>query len=308
MNLYPLKFTPILKPKIWGHESWQLSAYGGSISVVENGYLAGNDLNELVEVYMGELVGDHVFEHFGGLFPLLFKFIETNANLSVQVHPGDEVALERHGSLGKDEMWYVIRSKPHAQLILGLTEDIDREILSDRLRTKNFNSLLNKVEVAPGDVALIPHGLVHALRENVYVAEIQETSDLTYRLHDYDRIGADGKPRELHIEQAMEVMDYRRHTQAVVDYRPVMNGAANLAENEHFTTNLLCFDRKIGRDYAPLDSFVVYMCVGGAAEVETEEGSVLLSESETLLLPASIDEVFLTPRTKEVRLLEVYVP
>ena len=307
MNLYPLKFKPIIKPKIWGEESWQLSAQGDNVSVVANGYLKDNDLNELVEVYMGELVGDHIYEQYGNLFPLLFKFISTHDNLSVQVHPDDDTAWDRHRSLGKDEMWYVMDCKPQAQVILGLAKETDRDDLMQHLDEKNFNTLLNKVIVKKGDVAFIPAGLVHALREEVFVAEIQQTSDITYRIHDYDRLDLNGKPRELHIDDALEVMDFQQHLSPLVEYEQKQNGAVNLVECEHFTTNLISFDRTIERDYAPLDSFVVYMCVEGEVQISTPDGKETIKRGETLLLPATTEEVALIPQSP-AKLLEIYIP
>ncbi|MBR1928258.1 MAG: class I mannose-6-phosphate isomerase [Paludibacteraceae bacterium] len=307
MNLYPLKFKPILKPKIWGEESWQLSAQGDDISIVENGYLQDNDLNDLVEVYMGELVGDHVYEKYGNQFPLLFKFITTHDNLSVQVHPDDDKAWEKHHSFGKDEMWYVVNCKKDAQLILGLAEDTNKEQLMEHLANKNFNNLLNKVVVKKGDVAFVPAGLVHALREEVFVAEIQESSDITYRIHDYDRVDKDGNRRELHIQSALEVMDFKKHDNALINYQEKSNGAVNLVECEHFTTNLINFNRTIQRDYAPLDSFVVYMCVEGQANILCDDGEVEIKTGETVLLPASTEDLTLIPKTKQVKLLEIYI-
>lgn len=286
---------------------------GNDISVVANGYLAENDLNELVEVYMGELVGDHVYEQYGNLFPLLIKTIDTQDNLSIQVHPDDEVAWERHRSLGKDEMWYVMDCKPAAQIILGLNQSIDKETLLEHLNNKDFNLLVNKVEIHKGDAAFLPAGLVHALRENVCVAEIQETSDITYRLHDYDRLGQDGQPRQLHIEEALDVINYEQHKTPLIDYSPKENGAVNLVESSHFVTNLISFNCPIGRDYVPLDSFVIYICVEGSflllADNYTENGQPLhIQQGEAVLLPASTENVLLTPQTKDCKLLEVYTP
>ena len=312
MKLYPLKFTPIHKPKIWGGEQWLISAYGEDVSVVENGYLAENDLNELVEVYMGELVGDHVYEQYGNQFPLLIKTIDAQEKLSIQVHPNDEVAWERHSSLGKEEMWYVMDARHDSSLILGLNKDANREQLSAALQNGSLPDWMNVVKVKEGDVAHLPSGLIHALNAHVKVAEIQETSDLTYRLHDYNRPGLDGKPRELHIDYALDVIDYKQHEKPLVNYSPKQNGAVNLVENLHFVTNLICFNKTIERDYMPLDSFVVYICVKGSFSlVSDEEGdmtTILMQEGEAVLLPASTEQVKLSPTTKEAKLLEVYAP
>ncbi len=324
MNLYPLKFRPILKSKIWGGralskygkalpanenigESWELSAQGNDISVVTNGFLADNDLNDLVEIYMGDLVGDKVYEHFGNLFPLLFKFIDAEENLSVQVHPTDDVALERHHSLGKTELWYVLDAAPKASLILGFKEDIDSDILQDKLQTHTLQDVLQFVSVKKGDVAYLPSGLVHSLGEGILVAEIQETSDITYRIYDYDRVDATGKPRDLHIAEALDVMNYKAHKSPLVSYTEKSNTSTLLATSEHFTTNLLVFNQGIERDYTMLDSFVVYMCVEGACILHVDDTTTPLQKGETVLIPASIGEIRLEPKSSEVKLLETYM-
>ncbi len=324
MNLYPLKFQPILKTKIWGGsalsaygkavaaadkvgESWELSAQGDDISVVTNGFLADNDLNDLVETYMGDLVGDKVYEHYGNLFPLLFKFIDAEDNLSVQVHPNDEVALERHHSLGKTELWYVLDARPDSSLILGLNQDIDADILQDKLDNHTLQDVLQTVQVKKGDVAFLPSGLLHSLGKGIVVAEIQETSDVTYRIYDYDRVDADGNPRDLHVQEALEVIDYQEHKNPLVTYTEKANTATLLATSEHFTTNLLSFEKPIERDYAMLDSFVVYMCVEGSVEIHTNDDVTPLSLGETVLIPATIGEVRLLPQSANVKLLEVYM-
>ena len=196
--LYPLKFSPILKDKIWGGtklktlfnkpatsdhlgESWELSGYEGDESVVTNGFLAGNNLAELLEVYMGDLVGDRVFERYGHTFPLLFKLIDANDNLSIQVHPNDETARARHDSLGKTEMWYVVDADPGAELIIGFAHDSSKEEYSQAVERGEVERLLQHVPVQRGDVFFIPAGLVHAIGRGVVVAEIQESSDITYR-------------------------------------------------------------------------------------------------------------------------------
>ncbi len=325
MNLYPLKFRPILKSKIWGGralskygkalpanenmgESWELSAQGDDISVVTNGFLADNDINDLVETYMGDLVGDKVYEHFGNLFPLLFKFIDAEENLSVQVHPSDDVALERHHALGKTELWYVLDAEPQSSLILGFKEDLDAAILQEKLHTHTLQDVLQVVPVQKGNVAFIPSGLVHSLGTGVLVAEIQETSDITYRIYDYDRVDADGNPRDLHIQEALNVIRYTAHQSPLVSYQEQPNTSTLLATSEHFTTNLLSFDQPIERDYTMLDSFVVYMCVEGACVLYTNDNlATPLQQGETVLIPASMGEIRLQPQASQVKLLETYM-
>ncbi|MCM1035496.1 MAG: class I mannose-6-phosphate isomerase [Paludibacter sp.] len=322
--LYPLKFQPILKEKIWGGkrlkiygksfadqqsigESWELSAQGNDVSVVAEGVLSENDLNELVEVYMGDLVGDAVYERYGNQFPLLFKFIDAEDRLSIQVHPDDDTAWERHHDSGKTEMWYVLDADPGATLTLGFARDSSKEDLQQHLADNSLSDILCKIPVRQSDVAFIPAGLVHAVDQGVVLAEIQQTSDLTYRLFDYNRLDAQGCPRELHQEVALDVIRYTKNAQPLVNYQAMSNGAVNLVQCEWFTTNLICFNRTIERDYTLLDSFVVYMCVEGQCALHTEVGDVSLRKGETVLLPAIINDVRLIPSSPEVRLLEVYV-
>ncbi len=324
MNLYPLKFRPILKRRLWGGnafaaygkqlppeekigESWELSAYGEDISVVTNGFLADNDLNDLVETYMGDLVGDKVYERFGNLFPLLFKFIDAEENLSVQVHPNDDVALERHGSLGKTELWYVVKAQPSASLILGFQEDINADTFLDKLQSHQLEDVLNVVPIQKGNVAYLPSGLVHSLGKGVMVAEIQQTSDITYRIYDYDRVDINGKTRDLHVQEALDVINYKANKNPLVDYTEQANTATLLATSEHFTTNLLSFNVPIERDYTWLDSFVVYMCVEGGVNIQTGDTITPLAMGETVLIPAIIGDVKLLPTQANTKLLEVYI-
>jgi mannose-6-phosphate isomerase len=322
-SLYPLKFQPILKEKIWGGtrlkklfnkqtesdkigESWELSGFEGDESIVSNGFLAGNNLTELIEIYMGDLVGDKIFEEFGLTFPLLFKLIDANDDLSIQVHPDDETAAQRHNSLGKTEMWYVIDAEPGGELIVGFKNDCSREEYLKALEEGRVADLLKKVPVSKNDVIYIPAGLVHAIKKGVLVAEIQETSDLTYRIFDYKRTDEHGKERELHTELALDVINFSATKNPKVEYEPKVNAVTTLVSCDYFTTNLLIFNRNIIRNYSSLDSFVVYMCLEGNFILECENHKILVEKGETVLIPASLDEVSLIPQG-EVKLLEVYI-
>lgn len=305
MELYPLQLKSIRKDKIWGYELWQVCALGADLSEVQNGYLKENTLDELVEVYMGELVGDKVYEQYGNQFPLLIKIINTHDSLSVQVHPDDEAALQQD-SLGKTEMWYVLKAEEEARLILGLKEDSSPQQVEENLTQGDIMSLLQTVKPQRGDVAYIPAGLIHALGKNLKVAEIQETSDITYRLYDYNRLGTDGKPRELHIQKALETINYKKHEQPLVEYQTTINSANNLITDSHFTCNIINIKDTILRDYTPLDSFVIYICAEGEADITANKTTVRLKEEQCVLIPASIDEVQLTPK-KNSKILEVYI-
>jgi len=321
--LYPLKFSPILKDKIWGGtklkslfnkpaktdklgESWELSGYEGDESVVTNGFLAGNNLTELVEIYMGELIGDTIFDQFGLSFPLLFKLIDANDNLSIQVHPNDEVAAKRHNSFGKTEMWYVVDADLGSELIIGFTDECSRETYLKAMAEDRVEDLLHKVPVTKGDVFFIPAGRVHAIGKGVVVAEIQQSSDITYRIYDYKRKDDNGNERELHTEEALDVIDFEASKQPKTVYTPLLNETTPLITCDYFTTNMLRFNKQIERQYAKIDSFVAYMCLEGNFTIEIEGNKTEVSKGDTVLIPASIDDLTLLTN-REVTLLEVYV-
>lgn len=321
--LYPLKFSPILKDKIWGGtklktlfdksaetdklgESWELSGYEGDESVVINGLLAGNNLTELIEIYMGELVGEKIFDEFGLSFPLLFKLIDANENLSIQVHPGDEVAAERHNSYGKTEMWYVLDADPNAELIIGFSKDCTKDEYLDALDNDKVEDLLQKVQVQKGDVFFIPAGLVHAIGKGVVVAEIQQSSDITYRIYDYKRTDDRGNERELHTEQALDVINFAAAKDPKTNYKLQLNEITPLVECQYFTTNVLRFNEPVTRNYGELDSFVVYMCLEGNLVIDCNAEKTIVTKGDTVLIPACIDELGLIPDS-DTTLLEVYV-
>lgn len=324
-GLYPLKFTPIYKDKIWGGnkirsvlnkdfgnlpncgESWELSGLDGNVSIVSNGFLTGNSIEELIEVYMGDLVGDQLFDTFGTEFPLLIKFIDANDDLSIQVHPNDEMAAERHNSNGKTEMWYVIQADKGSKLQLGFNQEVDQEKYMDKLNKAELTDILNFEEVTSGDVYFMPAGRVHAIGKGILLAEIQQTSDITYRIYDYDRRDDKGNLRELHTELALDAIDYTLYPEYKTQYQPKSNESVELVSCEYFTTNLLEISQPIEKDYNKLDSFVIYMCLDGEASIETESGNESVVKGETILIPASIENVRLNPKSKSVKMLEVYI-
>jgi len=322
--LYPLKFSPILKDKIWGGtklenifgkaaetdklgESWELSGIENDESVVVNGFLAGNNLTDLIEIYMGDLVGDKVYDTYGLSFPLLFKLIDANENLSIQVHPGDEVAAERHNSFGKTEMWVVLNADNGAELIIGFTKECTKEEYVTALDNGDVESLLQRVPVQKGDVFFIPAGLVHAIGKGVVVAEIQQSSDITYRIYDYKRVDDNGNERELHTEQALDVIDFSVSKNPKTVYSPVLNQITPLADCEYFTTNMIKFDQPLTRNYGTIDSFVAYMSLDGSFIVEVDDDKVIVNKGDTILIPACINEVGLIPHNLST-ILEVYNP
>lgn len=322
-QLYPFKFEPILKNKIWGGsklknlfgkksassnlgESWELSGQPTDASIVTNGFLAGNNLNELIEVYMDELLGHEVYSAFGNNFPLLFKFIDANQDLSIQVHPNDELAAKRHGGFGKTEMWYVVDAHKQAELIIGFKNDCTKEAYVQAIADGTVEALLQRIPVSKGDVFFIPAGLIHAIGKGVVVAEIQQNSDLTYRLYDYKRVDDTGQERELHTELAVDAIHFNASPNPKTNYKTKLNDIAKLIKCSYFTTNLLEFDSVSIRNYGQIDSFVVYMCIEGNFVIKTNDTKLIVYKGDTVLVPACINEVELIPE-HECRLLEVYV-
>lgn len=322
-KLYPLKFTPIFKHKIWGGEklktvlnkqeegtdvgeSWEVSGVQGNISTVSNGFLAGNNLQELIEVYMGDLVGDKVYEKFGLEFPLLLKFIDANDVLSVQVHPDDEMAKERHHSYGKTEMWYVMQAEENAELIVGFNKPVTKEEYVKYVAEGTLEGVLNKENVKAGDCVFMPAGRVHAIGSGVLVAEIQQTSDITYRIFDWNRVDAEGKGRELHTDLALEAIDFDYRKDYMTRYDALQNEVTTLVQCPYFTTNFIELTAEKTQDFHQLDSFVIYMCVEGEATLTTSEGDLQMKKGETVLVPACIEQVKLTPQ-QSAKLLEVYI-
>lgn len=306
--MYPIKFKPIIKPKIWGGESWEISGVEGDVSVVANGFLAGNTLDELLEVYMGDLVGDSVYEKFGNEFPLLVKFIDANDNLSVQVHPGDELAAERHNSFGKTEMWYVLDCKNGAELINGFNREITKEEYLDALNSGRILDVMNSVKVRKGDVFFIPAGRVHGIGGGNYLAEIQQTSDITYRIYDYDRRDSNGNARELHTELAVDAIDYKFYDNYRTDYVPRANVSVNVADCKYFTTNVFECDEPVEKDFPEIDSFIIYVCTAGSCRIEYDDdhSSITIKRGESVLVPAVIKNLCFFPDGK-ASMLEVYI-
>mgnify|MGYP000877121283 CR=1 FL=1 len=323
-TLYPFKFSPIFKEKIWGGqkirqqlkmdigllpncgEAWLLSGVEGNPTLVTNGYLTSNELNELVEVFMGDLVGDKVYERFGDQFPILVKVIDSNDWLSIQVHPDDELAKKRGSGYGKTEMWYVMQADENAELICGFNQEVDELVYMSYLENKKLREIMNFEQVEKGNVFFIPAGRVHALGPGTLIAEIQQTSDTTYRIYDWDRVDDQGNSRELHTEEALEAIDYTLHSHYKTPYRLVENSAETLVQSPFFTTNILKLTAALHKDYSALDSFVILFCTEGSCRVDWEDQSYELTAGEVLLLPNVIEEVNLIPDPESV-LLEVYI-
>lgn len=324
MQLYPLKFEPIIKDKIWGGnklknmlkkakasdkagESWEISGVEGNISVVSNGFLAGNDLQELSEIYMGDLLGQKVFDKFGVDFPLLIKFIDAADDLSIQVHPNDEQAKERHNSFGKTEMWYTMQADKNAYLISGFNQKVNKELYLEKLNENKLLDILNKENVTNGDVFFMPAGRIHAIGAGCLIAEIQQTSDITYRVYDFDRRDENGNGRELHTEEAVDVIDYNVYDEYKTNYKAVTNNSQTIASCQYFTSNVIELNDAIERDMMEFDSFVIYMCVEGEATIACEHiEDTIIKSGETILVPAEIAHYYIKTSSK-AKLLEIYI-
>ena len=324
LTLYPLKFKTIFKDKIWGGqkiktylhkdfgnlpncgETWEISGVKSDVSVVANGDLEGKSLAELLEEYKGELVGDNVYERFGNTFPLLVKFIDANEDLSIQVHPDDELAKKRHNSFGKTEMWYVIEADPGSTLIAGFNKELTQQEYLDKFNSGHLTDVLNKEDVKAGDVFFLPAGRVHTIGKGLLIAEIQQTSDITYRIYDFDRVDDKGNKRELHTEEALAAIDYKHYPEYKTSYKPAKDRPVELASCPYFTTNLLDYTTGISKDYSSLDSFVIYVCVDGALTIKYEGDDYPVKMGECILLPKSVDKVELET-VAGFKILESYI-
>ncbi len=322
-TLYPLKFKPLFREKIWGGqkmksslgfdfapgkdigEAWMLSGVPGSQTKVSNGFLKGNELNELLEVYMDELVGEKAFTRNKEQFPVLIKFLDANDWLSVQVHPDDALAARRKLEGGKTEMWYVLDAKDGAELISGFNRKISREFYMKNLKEKTLKNILNYEPVKKGDVFYMPAGRVHALGPGILLTEIQQTSDTTYRIYDWDRLDEQGNSRELHTALALDAIDFNVPLSYRSEYTRIKNHSVNLVESPYFHTNILDFNLPIAKDYSELDSCIIYICTGGNAELSVGSGKESISAGEVLLIPAILDKITLFPRP-DCKILEVY--
>ena len=274
-------------------ESWELSHVEGNYSVVDNGALEGKTLDELIRTYGKQLLGEKVVEQFGSIFPLLIQVLSiARDNLSIQVHPDDELAKKRHNSFGKTEMWYVINAAKGAGLYSGFSKQINADEYVKRVEDNTIMDVLQRYEVNPGDVFFLPAGRVHAIGAGCFIAEIQQTSNITYRIYDYDRKGPDGKGRELHTELAKDAIDYTLYPDYRTHYKAHTNATVELAACKYFTTNLLDVDTIMVRDFSELDSFVVYICMEGKASIRDNKGNeIYIHQGQTVLIPADTDVV-----------------
>jgi mannose-6-phosphate isomerase len=324
-SLYPLKFTPQFMEKIWGGknllnlysetkfnnigEAWLLSAVEGHESVVSNGFLKENTISELSEIYMGDLLGESIYEKYGHDFPLLIKIIDTIDWLSVQVHPDDEIAKKKLSlPNGKTEMWYILEGGDKAEIISDFNLKCDRNIVKKALENKSLNDILKSYKCKKGDLFFTPAGMVHAIGPDVMLAEIQQSSDTTYRLWDWDRTDANGKKRNLHIEDALDALKYEFEKGGKLEYPIPKNGSSNMVSEPQFTTNLIQLDKNmlLEKDIFPIDSFIAYLCVEGSANIRSSSTSDSLVKGELILIPAVMDEIQIVA-AESCTILETYI-
>lgn len=323
MNSYPIKFNPILKERIWGGtklintfkkesnktnigESWEISDVKGDVSIVANGAFKGKSLKELITTYKGNFVGNKVYHQFGDEFPILIKFIDAKTPLSIQVHPSNQIAKERHNSFGKNEMWYVMDVDSDGELIVGFNKEVSKKEYIDTLENGNILDILNTEKVKTGDTFYIPTGRVHAIGAGTVIAEIQQTSDITYRIYDYERVDAiTGQPRELHTDLAVDAIDYSVSKDYKTNYSLTENTSSTLVHSPYFKTDIIQLTHSIQKDYSDLDSFVIYMCVAGSFSIDCNGDTLIVNTGETVLLPATTNNLNLS--SKQATVLEVYL-
>lgn len=323
--LYPLKFDTIFKEKLWGGtkikdvlgkdfgdlkncgETWEISGVPGNLSQVAEGVLKGNTLPELIDEFKAELVGEKVYEQFGNEFPLLIKFIDAAQDLSIQVHPDDQLAKERHNSLGKSEMWYVFQADQGSKLISGFNRDTSREEYLQYLNSGKLTELLNEEDVQDGDCFYLPAGRVHTIGKGLLLAEIQQSSDVTYRIYDFDRVDDEGNKRELHTEQALDALDFNAYSEYKTSYQRNLNEAVPLVKSQYFQTNLLEYTTGIIREHFDKDSFVIYTCFEGSATIQTEGQTTEICMGEAVLVPRKFKSVHLKAKSG-FKMLETFMP
>lgn len=286
-------------------ESWEISTVPGDVSVLANGEFKGKSLQELIDANGAELLGQSVVDRFGNDFPILIKFIDAKQDLSIQLHPNDELAKARHNSFGKTEMWYIMDADPGAKLIVGFNRSVEKQEYVQSLKNNTLLELLNYEEVKPGDTFFINTGKIHAIGAGVLLAEIQQTSDITYRVFDFNRKDKNGNLRELHTELAVDAIDYKKSDDFKVEYSNLANAANVMVDCPYFKTNHLKLTEDYHQNVESRDSFTIFMCVSGNATIANDWGSVSLEKGQTILLPACSNSISIT--TSGTTLLEVTI-
>lgn len=321
---YPIKFEPILQERIWGGEklyklfgkkkqnvpigeSWEISAIPNNISVVTNGSLSGKNLQELLDTYKENFVGEKVYERFGTKFPLLLKFIDAKSDLSVQLHPNNTLAQKRHNSFGKEELWYIQKAEKDSHIMFGFNQELTKEAYLKHLKDKTLSEVIHYQEIHEGDVYHIPPGRVHAIGAGVVLAEIQQSSDITYRLYDWDRKDSNGNARELHTDYALDAIDFHIPNEFRTKYKSEANEYCPIVKSLNFKVNIIDLNTALHLDTKDKDSFRIYMCVAGSGSVDTKNISVPIKTGETIFIPAMLKNYMIKPESKTIRLLQISV-
>jgi mannose-6-phosphate isomerase len=319
MKFYPLQFQPILKDRIWGGtklktylnkpitskitgESWEISTVENEVSVIANGFFKGKSLIELINEFPEDILGTKVYKRFGKQFPLLFKYLDAREDLSIQVHPNDELAKKRHNSFGKTEMWYVMQADKNAKLIVGFKEKSSPQKYLESLENKSIINILDTKKVVKGDVFFLETGTVHAIGAGTVIAEIQQTSDITYRIYDFDRVDVNGNTRELHVDLALEAINYNV-VKTQQEYSKVENVSNEMLNCQYFTTNFIPLNGALKLNKNK-ESFSVYMCVEGSFELIYEKEKYDYKTGDTILIPAEITEFEIKGNAS---VLEIYI-
>lgn len=338
-HLYPLRFNPIPKEKVWGGhalvkkynkpfeespligESWEISGFEEDSSIIANGFLAKNNIYDIIETYMGDIVGDDHYKYFGNEFPLLIKLLDINDLLSIQVHPDDETAFDRHNSYGKSEAWYVLESSPEAKVYMGFNRDVSPEEFYRRCKEGSLEEVLNLYHPKKGDFFYIEAGIVHSAGDGLVIAEVQQLSDATYRIYDWGRENNPATAREMHLELAFDSINFNKYDESKYFISTADEGETThsqtssrlLADNVHFTINLLSLRDSMHIYTERYESFILYFCIEGEALINSnsqereKENRSILKKGEWVLIPASYDDFLITPSSEGAKILEVYI-
>ena len=326
MKYYPLLFLPYFHNVVWGGnqlrpykglepsdepigESWEVSAVPTSTSIIANGELKGKDLISVINERPDAILGKKVNEKYDGKLPLLVKFIDAKRDLSIQVHPNDEMAMREHGKMGKSEMWYVIKADVGAHLYAGFKEEITPLEYQKRVENGTITEVLADHQVKAGDVFYLPAGRVHAICGGILLAEVQQSSDVTYRIFDYNRPGIDGKPRELHTELAGKALDYHVVDNYRTEYEDSSNRAVQIIDSPYFSVRVMEVSKPFHRDLKKYDSFIITMCIEGDCKIRVRSNGeeILLKQGNSTLIPAAIADYDVIPQNGNTRILDAFI-